>query len=205
MRSRSLGALLGLVVVLAIAAGAAWLFREDLMRRFARQPEPVQVSEAAAAMAEAKLERLRDHGEPAQLSGVEISSLIRYRLSGWVPAQLRDPSVALSGDTVRLGGRVPTAELPEVPELDRVRSFLPDTAQVAVTGRLTTLGTGRAAFDVAEVAVSGVPLPARFYPDVLERLGRRNEPGLAPTAVPFALPEGVGSARVENGYLLLAP
>lgn len=206
MRSASGGRLLGVVILLVLAVGAAaWLFREDLAALLMRQPEPVQVSEAAAVVAEAKLERLRDEGEPVQLSGVEISSLIRFRLGGWVPAQLQDPSVALAGDTVRLAGRVATAELPSVPELDRVRSFLPDTAQVEVTGHLTALGAGRAAFEVREVAVSGVPLPARFYPEVLERVGRRDEPGLAPTAVPFALPEGVGSARVENGHLHLAP
>jgi hypothetical protein len=193
------------LVLILIAIGAAWLLRDALPRHFGPAPSASEVSPAIADEAAVKLERLRDEHVEARLSADELNSLIEYRFAGWVPAVLQQPHVALVGDTVRLAGRVPTAELPELPQLERVRMLLPDTAEVEVAGRLGPLSPGRVAFEVAGVTVSGVPIPARFYPAVLARLGRSDEPGLAPTALPLTLPEGVASARVARDSLILTP
>jgi hypothetical protein len=164
----------------------------------------VHASPEAAESAELKLDRLRADGDTARLTEVELTSLIRYR-SGRSPELLRDPTIELRGDTLRVGAHVPSERLPHLRELERVRAFLPDTTRLDLEGRLLPLGDGRAAVEVERVHFAGVPIPDRYYPDVLERFGRRDEPGLAPNAIAVPLPVGVGSAQVRDGLLILTP
>ena len=187
------------VLVLLLLAGAGWWMLRG------RQSEPVEVSEEAAAAAEGKLERLRAEGEPARLSEVELSSLLRFRSPAWFSERVGEPSVELDGDTVRVGGTIATSELPSHPDLDRVRVLLPDSSDVDVVGRLEALPSGRAALDIDRVEFAGIPIPERYYPDVLARFGRQEEPGLGPHAIAVPLPAGVGSVRAEGGYLILTP
>ncbi len=203
MRSRR-GCLTALVLLLLLGAGA-WWFRAGLLRLVRPAPDPIEISPLAAERAAGKLERLRSGGQPATLSDVEISSLVRYKLQGWVPRELAEPEIGMSGDTLRLIGRVAGDRLPVMEGLDEVRAMLPDTARVVVQGRLQPLRGGRAAFEVLGVDVAGIPLPRRYYPEVLQRIGRRDEAGVAPNAVGFALPDGVFAARVANGQLILEP
>ncbi|CAN5824470.1 hypothetical protein BH23GEM3_BH23GEM3_09510 [soil metagenome] len=205
-RNRGAGCVVGVLLVLVVVGVFAWLFRGDLMQRWAGgDPATTAVSLEAAASAEAKLERLRTQGEVVRLSAVELTSLARYRLGNGFPDLLQDPVVELGGDTLHVAARVPSERLPNLRELDRVRAFLPDTARIDLTGRFLPRDEGRTAIQLHHVAVAGVPIPARFYPDILERLGRRDEPGLPADAIALTLPEGVGSARVEDGFLVLTP
>lgn len=198
------GFVVGLLIVLLLAGG--WLFRDRLARLVGGgRPEATAVSQEAAAQAEEKLARLADGGETVRLNDVEFTSLMRYRLRDRIPGDLDSPAVAFRGDTVRLMARVPSDRLPDVPELGAARAFLPDTADVDVVGRLASLQGGRAAFEVQRITFAGIPVPDRFYPQALERMGRRDEPGLSPSAYAFALPDGVGAARVEGGELVLTP
>ncbi len=204
-RRRGGGLLAGLVLVLLLAGG--WLFfRDDVARLLGGgRPEATAVSQEAATQAEEKLARLAQDGETVRLNDVEFTSLMRYRLRDRIPGDLESPAVSFRGDTVRLMARVPSDRLPDVPELGAARSFLPDTADVDVVGRLAPLQNGRAAFEVQRITFAGIPVPDRFYPQALERMGRRDEPGLSASAYPFALPNGVGAARVEGGELVLTP
>jgi hypothetical protein len=204
--SRSRGGALGAGLVLLLALlGAGWWFRDDILRLVGREREPVEVSPEAAAIAQEKLDRLRSEGDTARLSSVEVSSLLRYGGPGWLTERVHEPSVEFSGDTVRVGGTIATSELPSHPELDRVRVLLPDSSRVLISGALEPLPSGRMAMQIGEVTFAGIPIPARYYPDVLQRFGREDEPGLAPTGIAVTLPEGVGGARVEGGYLILTP
>jgi hypothetical protein len=200
----AVGVLAGLVVLLALL-GAGWWFRDDILRLVGREPEPVEVSPEAAALAEGKIDRLRTDGDTARLSSVEVSSLLRYRGPAWLGQRFHEPSVAFAADTARVSGTIATSELPSHPELDRVRVLLPDSSRVELSGVLDRLPSGRMAVEIDRVTFAGIPIPARYYPDVLERFGRRDEPGLAPTAIAVDLPPGVGGARVEGGYLVLTP
>ena len=192
-----------LLVLLLLAGGAAWWFRDSLP--FLDRDERIEVSPEAAAVAREKLERLRSGGETVRLSGVELSSMMRYGSPEWTPVGLRDPEVRMSGDTMVVGAIIPTDRIPSHPDLDRVRSLLPDSARLEVTGNVRPLGAGRAALAVHQVEFAGIPIPERYYPPMLERLGRSDEPELAPTEMALPLPPGVSQVRVEDGYLLLIP
>ncbi len=205
-KKRGTAALAALLVLVAgLGALGAW-FGDDLRSLWlGGASAPTEVSPEAAVFAEEKLERLRTGGEAVSLSSLEISSLLRYRAPVWATNAVGDPAVALSGDTLVLSGVFPTDRLPPHPELDRVRPMLPDSSRFEITGHVRPLSRGRAMVEVAEVEFAGIPIPARYYPELLRRLGRRDEPGLAPNAVALPLPQGVGSARVGDGLLILTP
>lgn len=197
--------IVGVVVVIAILGALAWWFRGDLARLAGRETEPTEVSAAAAASAEIKIQQLQDGSDTVRLSDVEITSLLRFRAPTAVFEILTEPSVAMSGDTLRVSGMVPTDRLPAQSELDRIRALLPDTASLMVSGRLHGLQGNRVAFQIQSVEFAGIPIPERYYPTVLERAGRVDEPGLEPTAFGFQLPPGVGTAAVRDGELVLTP
>lgn len=192
-----------LLVALAVLGAALWAFR-DRIPGLGEPPEVTEVSPPAATQAEAKLRALREQGRPATLNEVELNSLLRYRLATRIPGDIVDPRVRLSGDTVRLQGRIAADRLPRIGELDRVRAFLPDTADVVITGGVEGAGA-EGFFDVREVVFAGIPIPARFYADALRRLGRPDRPGLPATAYPFPLPPGAGELRIERGTVVLQP
>jgi len=204
-RNRRAGWLGAAVLLLVVVSLTAWAFRDDLMRRWNPAVEYTEVSLEAARSAEAKLERLRVHGDTVRLSEVELASYLRFNVAERFPDLVQNPSAAIVGDTLRLGGRVSTDRLPTLQELERVRPFLPDTTRIDLEGRLLPRQPGQAAIEIDEVAVAGIPIPPRYYASVLERLGRRDEPGLPPNALVVALPDGVGSVWIENGHLVLAP
>lgn len=192
-----------ILVLLLFLGGAAWWFRDSLP--FMASSESVEVSMEAADIAEGKLERMREDGEPARLSSVEVSSLLRYRAPSWTLDSVRDPEIQMMGDTLRVSATIPTDQLPSHPDLDRVRGLLPDSARLEIAGSVRSLGEGRAALDVRQVEFAGIPIPERYYPPMLERLGRREEAGLRPTEMAIPLPAGVAAASVKDGYLILVP
>lgn len=197
--------LVGAVLVLAVLGGLGWWFRADLLGGGARTAEPTAISPEAAAAAEAKLDRVRTDGDTVQLSEVELASLMRHRAPRWAVSLLREPTVDIRTDSLVVGGRVATDQLPPHEALSAARAFLPDTARVEIIAQLQPLEAGRIAFDIREVTFAGIPIPARYYPSVLERIGRADEPGLASSAVALSLPEGIGAARIEGGRLVLTP
>ena len=203
--SRSRGGALGVLVALVALIGAGWYFREPLLALMGRGSDPVEVSPEAAALAEEKIALLRTDGDTARLSSIEASSLLRYRGPVWLTQRVHEAGVEFDSDTVRVSGTIATSELPSHPELDRVRVLLPDSSRVEISGVIAPLPSGRMAMDIDRVTFAGVPIPARYYPDVLARFGREDEPGLDESSIAVPLPEGVGSARVENGSLVLTP
>jgi hypothetical protein len=193
-----------LLVVLLLLGGLAWWYR-DLLPFGDGGGESVEVSEAAAATAADKLEQMREDGEPVRLSSVELSSLLRYRSPSWAATSVSDPEIHMAGDTLWVAGTIPTDRIPPHPDLDRVRGLLPDSARLEVRGNVRSLGSGRAALAVRQVEFAGIPIPERYYPTMLDRLGRSEEAGLAPSEMSLPLPPGITEARVEDGYLVLIP
>lgn len=196
-----------LLVLLLLLAGAGWWYRDSLPfdLPFLTPREHVAVSPEAAADAREKLEQMRTQRQPVRLSGVELSSLFRYDAAAWTPEGLSEPVVRMSGDTMTVAAVIPTDRIPSHPDLDRVRSLLPDSARVEVSGAVRPLGEGRAALAVRQVEFAGIPIPERYYPPMLERIGRRDEAELREDEMALPLPPGVSEVRVEDGYLVLIP
>jgi hypothetical protein len=192
------------VALLALLALGVWLLRDRIPGLGGRDPVAEQVSPEAAKQAQEKLARMRESGDTVHMTAVEFTSLLRYDLAG-LTGPLRDPSVEFVDNTLKLSGRVATDLLPKSPELERARNFIPDTADVTVSGSMRTLRPGHAALNVREVSFARLPIPASYYPQVIDRLGRSQEPGLRPEEIHFTLPPGVAAVEVEGGELILTP
>lgn len=198
---RNLLALIGLGTLLFLG----YKFRDRIPGPWQHKAEAMQVSEAAAQSAEQKLARMRSSRDTVHLSDVEFTSYLRYRFKDQFTGQLDAPTVQFAGDTLTLNGRLPMDRLPDTRELRAVREYMPDTADVRVRGQLRSLAPGRGAIRIDNVSVAKVPVPRDVYISALHRAGAGAEPGLGRDEYPFALPPGVGSAKVEGGELVLAP
>ncbi len=197
-----------LLVLLAMLAGGAWLVRGFIPGPWQREVVVTEVSEAGAVAAEAKLKRLREEGDTVRLSGAEFTSYVRYRMANrFATGDVELPVISFEGQTVRVAGRLPKDRIPEAQlrQLGPGADFIPDTADVGVDGSLRMLAPGRGALKVQAASFARFPIPRERYLPILDRIGGMDEPGLERDEVAFQLPPGVGSARVENGMLVLAP
>ncbi|CAN5599383.1 hypothetical protein BH23GEM10_BH23GEM10_13590 [soil metagenome] len=196
-----------LVVLLALLSGA-WLFRDRLRTMLpgagAGANSGEQPTLALADAAGEKLDGLRT-GEQSRtaLSAIELESLLLFHYRGVLPAFMDSTQIEMVRDQLRLRARVPVDKLPRVDGLAEAAAFLPDTAELTVTGRLLPLEGGRVAFAVDQVSAARFPLPSRLVPGALSRLGRVDEPGLPPDAMALPLPSGVTSAYIRRDSLVL--
>lgn len=202
------------VVALAVVAGVlvvGWLNRDQLERAWRSARVDVDtpaadsaVSPAAAERAQEKLTALETGGhDRIALGEDELQSLIRYRYSQLLPVFVDTPQVTLEDSLIRMRARLPVDKLPRVNELGQIAALLPDTTEIAVTGAVLPLDSGRVALAVEQLSVADVPLPRRITPALLKRLGRRDQPGVPEHAVGVPLPPGAGGAYVERDSLVL--
>jgi hypothetical protein len=193
-----------LLALVALAVVGAWRFRDAIPGPWNRPPVHVEVSEEAAASADGKLARLRDDGDTVSLSGVEFTSYVRFRMAARFALDLETPVITFVGETVRVDGRLPKDRVPmgEIPRA--ARAFVPDTADVAVSGGLRTVAPGRAALRVTSASFARVPLGRDDYVSLMDRV-RPDEAGIREDEIAFQLPSGVGSAVVSEGELVLFP
>lgn len=194
-----------LLAFVAAAGAAAWHFRGAIADRWrelrgATEGATPRTSAELAEAAESKLAALGSRGAPERvaLTEAELQSLVDYRLSSALPAFLDSTRVRLQDGRVRVEARVMTQRVPDLAELGDFAAFIPDTADVAVTGHLIPLRPGRVGIAVAEVSVAGVPLPQRLIPRILRGLGRIEEDGLPPDAIAVPLPAGATAAYVHG-------
>jgi hypothetical protein len=197
-----------LLLFLIVLAVAGWRFRDTLLHvvqdlRGDADASAVATPELAAA-ADRKLERLAS-GEVGivALSGLELQSLLEYRYVQLLPAFVESPEITIARGRLRVTGRVPTGQLPELRGVPSLASFLPDTTELTVAGQLFPLDDGRVGLGVEEVSTGRIPLPRRFVPELLKQIGRVDEPGLPDDALALPLPEAVSTAYVRGDSLYL--
>lgn len=202
------------IVALAVLAGVlvlGWLNRDRLERvwRSARVDLDTSagdsaVSPQAAERAQAKLTDLEmGREERIALGEDELQSLIRYRYSQMLPLFVDTPQITLEDSLIRLRARVPVDELPRVNELGQMAALLPDTTEIAITGAVLPLDSGRVALAVEQMSAADIPLPRRLTPVLLAQLGRKDQPGVPENAIGVPLPPGAGGAYVERDSLVL--
>lgn len=192
-------------LVLLLAGGAVFAFKSGMIGGFADESRPVEVSLEAAESAELKLERLVSDRTPARLSDIEVTSLLRYKADTWSLASGSRPEVSMSADTIYVRGSIGTDRLSADPSLDAIRLLLPDTARVGLSGTIDSAEDGTVVLRIAALEVEGMPIPPRYVPTILDRIGYPQRSDIDSDAIEIPLPASVGSARIENGELVLTP
>ncbi|HUP89578.1 MAG TPA: hypothetical protein VM100_09515 [Longimicrobiales bacterium] len=204
------GCLRGIVslVLLLVIVVFGYLNRDKIKSKLdqLRGREVVVEEVASPQLAEATDQKLRDlkDGRVARvaLSQRELQSLLQYKYRALLPEFVDSPQVTLKGEQIEVKARVPVDRLPQVSELGEAASFLPDTAEVGVSGKFIPIRPGRIALAVDAVKAAGIPLPHRLVPNALRRLGRKDEPGLPNDAMAMPLPSGVTAAYVRSDSLI---
>jgi hypothetical protein len=196
------------LVLILLFVIVAYVFRGRIKQEWrefrGRNDVVVAPSQELADIAFGRIEELRNNEvERVALSQTDLQSLVQYKYLGALPAFASQPNVELDGDHMLLRMRVPVNQLPNVKGLGDVASFLPDTADIELSGTLLPLPGNRIALGVDAVQAAGIPLPERMINEALQRVGRRDETGLPKDAIAVTLPQGVHSAYIRNDSLIL--
>jgi hypothetical protein len=205
--------ILGLLLLVAAAYGG-WRFGDyvfpPLEARLGLDSGPVLAVDGVepdAALAQATGDRidqfLSGDGGELELSGVELTSLLRHGAQGEVPDGISNPTVRLVEGRAEVSADVSVADFPGLPDLGPIAGMLPDTVTVQVKGSVIGFGDGEAILFVQGLEIEGLPLPRGLIPEMMSGLGRIHRPGLPAEAVAVALPDGVSSAYVTGDRLVV--
>lgn len=200
------------LVLLVMAGYAGWRWGDPVFPRLERMVGIERVDRTVAApsaevaeAAAARYVRLIETGGPGEIryDQNELTSLLVHTLGGQLPTGVSDARVRLENQEATVSALLDLNRIPTFPDLGEFLSFLPDTVDVAVSGALIPFDGPGAALMVNRINAGGVRLPRRVIAPLLESLGRSDEPGLPAEAIQVPLPEGVRSAYVEDGRLVL--
>lgn len=202
-----LKSLIGLFLI-AVLAVVLFLNRDKISGawsdlRGGKEQTTLGPSPELAEIANEKLLQLKSgEAQTVALSENELQSLLQYKYRQLLPAFVDSPRVELDKGKLMVLARVPVERLPQLNELGEAASFLPDTAEVGVTGQLLPLREGRVALAVDQVRAARIPLPKRLVAGALKKLGRKDEAGLPQDALALPLPPGAGNAYVRGDSLV---
>ena len=202
-----------LAVLFVLAAYAGWKGGDII---FPRLETALGVAEAvgdrdsplvtpqAADLAKERIEAFRASDDPElRLEPFEVSSLLRYSVPGLIPRGVHDPSVTMEGDRIEIQASVIPSVVPSLPDLGVIVGILPDTVGVSIGGTLVPFADGGSMLLVKDMAVQGISLPSRTFPDILAALGRTDTNGLPPAAILVPAFSEIRGAYIENGELVL--
>ena len=206
---------LGIAVLIVLAAYAGWKGGDAVFPRLetalgigdAREPAmSARVTPEAAALAREKIEAFRESEDAVELrlKAFEVSSLLRYSLTGVLPRGVVEPSVNMEGDRIELLAGVVPSVLPDLPDLGGITGVIvPDTVSVSASGSLVPFGERGSMLLVRELVVGGIRIPSSAFPDILAALGRKHEQGLPASAILAPAFREIKSAYIEGGELVL--
>lgn len=197
-------ALIGLLTVLVVGLGGAWLFRDEIQTWVNSRNEVIMAepSEELAAVAEEKIRELveGEGGRETRLSEAELQSYVQYVFVRRLPAGVNNPAVDIRDSTLALSAGLDLTTLAAGGDaVQNLRRVIGDSALVSgeVYPRVTSPGTGRV--EVLSLQAGLIPVPPMMIGVAIQQLGLRNEGA----AVLVDLPEEVLELRIENEELVL--
>lgn len=139
----------------------------------------------------------------ASLTAAEAASYLIVAAGKQLPSSAQDLSAAVIGDRLYLRSRVSLADLGGPAVLGPLATFVgaTDTLQLGGTIRLVRAGLGE--FQVRDVRVRSLSIPARVIPKLIAQLRRGPAEGLSPDGLPLPLPPFVADVRIANGKVTL--
>ncbi len=201
---------LALLLVVTAYAGWRWghVFFPQITALFSTEeaalPETVSPEIAEATMDRFEALRRGEIEGRLSLSAGEIESVLRYSVPGLILAGIVEPRIEMADGVITFRARVAMETFPEMPDLDAVLGFLPDTLAVSFEGALAPLDDERwDALVIHDIRAGIIPLPDRMIPEILQAMGREYVGGLADDALAIPLPDGIESAYIVQDSLVL--
>lgn len=162
-------------------------------------------SPEAAARAELRLQRFFAADPPAELrlEGVELESLLRFRVAPGLPEGVADPGISVGDSVVELSAAVDLRKLAGARIPPMVRRMVGDSSRISTRLRPTVERPGRLRLQVLEARAGAVRIPPLLLPWILGEFGLSPAPD-QPGAVELELGPGVTALELEDGGVWMA-
>lgn len=205
-----------LVVLLALAAAAAWYFRDRWLSRmpFIDRPKPAaerrdsgweRLTPDGAVRARTALRRLEGRSGPvyANVAPGDLAAYIFQELSGAFPSGADSIEAAAIGDQLFVRATIPTSLLGSRESLGPMAALLGDRERVQFGGALRIIRPGLGEFRVTEIRLRDFPLPRPLIPRILGQMSRSRPAEVGADALPLRTPPHIVDVRVANGKVTL--
>lgn len=186
----------GCLVVLLVVGVGAWLARDVWWERATGAAPRASVRWSAPRQDSAATTQRLTRSRPDAWVNLDASDLATM-LDGATGKVLKEPEVAIVGETVRVRARLVLSEVPTAGALGPLASLLSGEPRIELAGRPSMAGRGMARVVVTDVRVGGVEVPGAARDALLRQLQKGGSEG----EVRFSLPSWVGDIRVANGAL----
>ncbi|HVZ78837.1 MAG TPA: hypothetical protein VG818_12720 [Gemmatimonadaceae bacterium] len=206
---------LGCLILLAILAVCAWFTRDHWMGYFthatphAATAEHVQwqpLTLMGATRARAALDTLSRLNGPVfqNVEPGDASAYVFQALLGTLPADADSAEAAVVGDRLLVRASVPIRDLRGSGALGPLASMLGERERLQLGGTFHVIRAGLTEFQVKEVKLHDLSLPAQFIPRLLGAILKGARPdGVSPDGIPIETPKYLADVRVANGRLTL--
>lgn len=213
---------LGCLVLLVVAAAAAWMFQDRwrplLHRVHSTAPATAPATPAApsgawqpltpegADRARAAVEKLGSRSGPvfANVSGADLAAYIFQELSKQLPPSAQDAEAAVIGDELHVRAAIKVDDLGGRKALGPFAAMLGDREPVEFGGSLEVVRPGLAEYHVHSLHVGQLSVPRPMIPRLLRNIERGARPqGIASDALPLMVPKWIGDARIHDGKITL--
>jgi hypothetical protein len=204
---------IGCLVVLAAGIIAGWFVRDrwivpvdrDSAAVAAESPWEPLTPEAAARARDAVARLGRGDG-PASvtLRAGELGSFVYEALRPTLPPSADSVEAAAIRDRLHVRASIKLSDLGDGEVLGPLASFLGEREQMQFGGTFRVVRPGFAEFQVKEIKLRELPVPAGAIPRLLRRIWRGTRPeGLSEDGLPLIVPRHVGDVRVSDRAVTL--
>jgi len=202
---RRIGCLLVVIaiVIVAVAVRGFWRERErsaPLPRAAAGVSWELMTPEGAAR-AKAQLESMSKPVGPVftNLAPGDVAALAFQALASQLPASTEATTAAAIADKLFVRGSVELRDIGPDNTPSVLNGMLGKRTAVEFGGTIDILHQGLAEYRVRSLKLGDVEIPSSAIPQVLDHLARARATGMAPDAMPFAVPKFIADVRVHGG------
>jgi hypothetical protein len=207
---------IGCLVVLLIAAGAAYVTRDRWLPLIGRKPAPrtaevggptwEPVSDAAATRARRAIETLGQRSGPVfvNLPPGDLASYFYIALAQQLPPSADSIEATTIGGRMYVRAVISLDDFKVAEALGPLAGVLGRRERLQMGGMFVMIRPGLAQFLVEDVRLGELPIPRGAIPKLLRQIRRGSRPeGVSENGLPFVVPRYLADARVANGKITL--
>lgn len=205
---------IGCLVLVVIIAFVAWVTSDRWLPKItghastttASAPLWQPITPQGAERTRQLLTRLSQPTGPVfgNLAGADVASYVYQALAKQLPPSADSVEAAVIGDRLYIRASVRLQDLGGTASLGPLASMLGDRERMEFGGTFHIVRPQLAEFEVKDIKIRDLSLPASMIPRVLRQSERGSRPeGLSPDGLPIVIPPYLGDVRIGNGKVTL--
>ncbi len=206
---------LGCLVILAVGVGAWLLWSRN------RTPDSAPRTTTTATSRRAGWEPLSASGAEngrksveslsrgsgqvfATLSPGEAASYIFLAATRMLPSSAQNAAAKIEGDEILVRATIALKEFGGAKALGPLGQFLGDRDTVQLAGKLKVVQSGLAEFQVRQIKLGSLSVPAPLIPRLLNQFRKGDRPPMiSDRGLPMPIPEYIADIRIADGRVTL--